>query len=177
MKPILQSCCWAAAALLAFSCDLSAATSERLLSITLTGVDQFVDQTTGDDVAIPFRITNRDILARITDATGTNVDNALLVVIDSLDDTNILTQIVARTAFFQVDVTDFFPIDQGESVRTVKYAGNNFRGATYFAIDHFQFSAVVSSPGDTNGIDFICKDSPPKCNASWPSISGAFERS
>ena len=153
MNSITKISFFVAAALCVTAFKIQAATSERLLTIALSGFDQFVDQNTGDDIAVPFRLTTRDVLERITDATGTNVDSAVLIVIDSLDNTNALTQIVARTATFQLDVTDFFPISQGEFVRTVKFAGNNFRGATYYAIDQFQFSAVTSTPGDTNGID------------------------
>lgn len=135
--------------------EVQAATSERLLTIALKGFDQFVDQRTGDDVAIPFRLTTKDILFQITDATGTNVDGAVLIAIDSLDDPNIPTRIVARTRFLQLDVSDFFSITQGEFVRTVKFSGNIFRGATYYAIDQFQFTSVFSTPGDTNGIDLL----------------------
>ena len=108
MKTITKLSFCVAVALCVTTLKIQAATSERLLTIALSGFDQFVDQNTGDDVAVPFRLTTKDILARITDATGTNVDGAVLVVIDSLDDTNAMSQIVARTATFQLDVTDFF---------------------------------------------------------------------
>lgn len=133
---------------------IHAATSERLLTITLTGFDQFVSETTGDDVALPFRATTKDFLFQITDATGINVDGGVLVVIDSLSETNVLTKIVARTAAGDLDVTDFFPISQGQPVQTAKFVGNDLRSATFYAIDQFQFNSVTEAPGDTNGIDF-----------------------
>ena len=155
MKTIINFSLGTFIALAVLVSDVQAATSERLLTIALKGFDQFVDQRTGDDVAIPFRLTTKDLLFQITDATGTNVDGAVLIAIDSLDDPNAVTRIVARTSDFQLDVSDFFSITQGESVRTVKFSGNIFRGATYYAIDQFQFSAVFSTPGDTNGIDLL----------------------
>ncbi len=155
MKTISKLSVCVAVALCATAFEVRAATSERLVTITLTGFDQYVDQTTGDDVARPFRITTKDFLYQITDATGINVDGGVLIAIDSLDNPDALTRIVARTKMREVDVTDFFPISQGESVRTVKYVGNDLRSATFYAIDQFQFSSVTSTPGDTNGIDLI----------------------
>lgn len=155
MKTTIKTLLCAFAGLAFLQSESKAATSERLLTISLKGYDQYVNQRTGDDVALPFRLTTKDIIFQITDATGTNVDGAVLIAIDSLDDPNAMTKIVARTRFFELDVTDFFAITQGESVRTVRYSGNTFRGATYYAIDQFQFSAVVSSPGNTNGIDLV----------------------
>lgn len=156
MKTIsrLSVCVVTALCLTAFTIH-AAPRSERLLTLTLTGFDQFVNQTTGNDVAVPFRATTKDFLFQITDATGTNVDGGVLVVIDSLDETNGLTKIVARTKVIEVDVTDFFPISQGDFVQTTKFVGNELRSATFYAIDQFQFSSVTEAPGDTNGIDLI----------------------
>lgn len=155
MKTIINFSLGTFMALAVLVSEVQAATSERLLTIALKGFDQFVDQRTGDDVAIPFRLTTRDLLFQITDATGTNVDGGLLIAIDSLDDPDAPTRIVARTRDVQLDVSDFFTITQGEFVRTVKFSRNIFRGATYYAIDQFQFSAVFSTHGDTNGIDLL----------------------
>lgn len=177
MKTISKLFLCVAVALFLTAFKIQAATSERLLTITLTGFDQFIDQTTGDDVAVPFRATTKDFLFQITDATGTNVDGGVLVVIDSIDDPDALTQIVARTETVEIDVTDFFPITQGESVQTTKFVGDVLRSTTFYAIDHFQFNSVTSIPGETNGIDLTLQGFTKETQRVVPKTIGGVPRS
>jgi hypothetical protein len=152
MKTIIKLglCVAIAASLSTFKA--AAATSERLLTFTLSGFYQ----TNGlsGEVAAPFRATTKDIVAELAATLGTNLTNGALLVIDSLDDTNVLTKIVARsktkTETNEVDVTEFFQFDQGEAVATTKYVTNVLKSATFYAIDHFQFSTLGT---DTNGFE------------------------
>ncbi|MEO6183804.1 MAG: hypothetical protein ABIP71_12030 [Verrucomicrobiota bacterium] len=126
-----------------------AAQSERLLTISLSGF--FQDQDVfGNDKAFPFRATTKDFLEEISIATGgLDFTNGLLVVIESLTDTNLPSQIVARKGINQVDVTDLFTVENGEDVHTSKYVANSFRSATFYAIDQFKFETMSV---DTNGV-------------------------
>ncbi len=129
-----------------------AAVSERLLTLTLSGLLQEFDNF-GDEIAIPFRVTTRDILEEISIHSGQNVRNGVLVVVDSIDDANATRQIVARRSFNdlggELNVTDLFLIDQGADVRTARYSGNALRSATFYAIDLIQFSTLFESDGIT----------------------------
>ncbi len=133
--------------------ETHAVTTERLLTFTLSGFFQSRD-TFGNELAAPFRSTTKDIVSEIAATVGTNLTNGVLIVVDSIDDTNILTKIIARskttTRTNEVDATQFFQFDQGEGVASTKYVTNVLKSATFYAIDHFQFSTLVT---DTNGYE------------------------
>ena len=156
---------------------LSAATSERLLTFTLSGYFQDFNPRTGDDVAVPFRITTRDILEEISLSTGTNVMGGVLVVVDSLDDTNALTQIYARPSLNQIvgeiNVTDLFDIQQSGDVRSTRFSRNVFKSATFYAIDSFLFSTIV----DDVGLELLFQGLSRETQAASTRTIGGFRRS
>jgi len=144
---ITKACCCITFALLLSTFGTEAATSERSLSLALSGF--FQDETAlGDEVTVPFRVTTRDILEEISIATGTNVTDGVLLVIESLDEEGGAARIVARSQTAEVDATDFFELNQGSDVRTTKFSGNTFKSATFSAVDQFVFSTL-----SVNGIE------------------------
>ena len=135
--------CFAIASSVA-SFKLDAAQTERLITFSLTGFRQDEDAF-GNPKAVPFRVATRDILEEIQLATGVPVTNGVLVMVESLDDTNAPIQVVARKGTDQFDVTDLFTFIYGESVTT----DLGTRG-TFYAIDQIGFSSLNV---DTNGYE------------------------
>ena len=130
------------------SMQVEAAQSERLLNIALSGFFQDQDLL-GNDKAVPFRATTKDFLEEISIATGGDYTNGLLVVVNSIPETNAPAQIFARKGSNQVDVSDLFNIINGDEVHTSRYVTNSFRSATFYAIDQFKFETMKL---DTNGV-------------------------
>src|SRR3954451_3261154 len=94
--------------------SIHAEQSERTLTFALSGFLQG-DDSQGNDKAVPFRYTTKDVLIEIGFFEGgLDLTNGTLLLIDSLTDTNIPTKIVARKGATEVDVTDLFEISQGE---------------------------------------------------------------
>lgn len=126
-----------------------AAQSERLITIMLGGFFQDQDLL-GNDKASPFRATTKDFLEEISVAKGgLDFTNGVLLIIESITDTNLPSQIVARKGSNQVDVTDFFKVRNGADVHTSKYVTNSFKSAIFYAIDQFEFETQSADP---NGV-------------------------
>lgn len=147
MKMITKWVCCIAIVLFISTFETQAASAERRLTIALSGYYQDVNPL-GDAVAVPFRITNVDILDEISLATRTNVTGGVLLVINSLDGDDSPSRIVACTPSVELDVTEFFQLDQGSDVRTTKTVANVLKSATIYAIDQFSFSTI-----DDNGFE------------------------
>lgn len=132
----------------AFSAIISsaeAAQTERSITFALSGFSQ---GTNGN--AVPFRVTTKDVLLEISETTGQNFINGVLLLIAPLpQSTNVL--IVARkvTAGItnQLDVTDFFSIEYGEELTSSRTVKGLVKSKTHYAVDQFQFSTL----GDSNG--------------------------
>ena len=141
---ITKLICCIAIALFLSTFRTQAASAERKLTLTLSGF--FQDESGfGDEVAVPFRITTKDVLEEISLATGSNVTDGVLLVIESIGEENSSTRIVARTSTVELDVTEFFKIDQGNDVRTTKYSGDALKSATFYAVDQFLFSTLSAN--------------------------------
>ncbi|MEO5801959.1 MAG: hypothetical protein ABIR24_00395 [Verrucomicrobiota bacterium] len=143
MKKFSKWCLCLAVALSGASIQLQAAQTERLLTFALTGFRQDEDAL-GNPKAIPFRASTRDVLEEIELATGASVTNGILLMVESLDDTNAPIQIVARKGTSDFIVTDLFTFTYGEAVST----DLGTRG-TFYAIDQIEFSTLNV---DTNGL-------------------------
>jgi hypothetical protein len=122
-----------------------AQSSERAITVAFTGYLQSLS-TTGSDLAMPFRVATKDLLDEIGFATGTNLINGkLFLVQDSINDTNASLRVIARDASNTVEVTDFFEIEPGTNfVDTVTTS------TTIYAIDAFHF---FTTNVDVQGID------------------------
>ena len=147
MKMITKWVCCIAVVLFISTFETQAASAERRLTIALSGYYQD-ENPLGDAVAVPFRITNADVLDEISIATRTNVTGGVLLVVNSLDIEDSPSRIVVRTPSFELDVTEFFQLDQGSDVRATKSVGNVLKSATIYAIDQFSFSTI-----DDNGFE------------------------
>jgi hypothetical protein len=131
------------------SFNVEAAQTERAINFALTGFVQ-TNNLVGPVVS-PFRVTTRDILVEIGLTTGQDFTFGSLLLVESVDDTNIPPKVVARKLTNQLDVSEFFPFmatesfpfQYGEAVATETAT----RG-TFYGIDHFEFSTLAA---DTNG--------------------------
>lgn len=123
--------------------------SERSLTLKLSGYFQGED-TSGNDKAVPFRFTTKEVLNELSFFTGVDLRGGMLLIIDSITDTNVASQIVVRKGTDQVDVTDLFDIDQGGAVYSSKLVADVLKSATLYSIDFFQFQTLNT---DTNGLD------------------------
>ena len=133
----------------AVATKVRAAQSEQTITFALSGFIQGQDSR-GNDKALPFRYTTKDVLTEIgAFEGGIDLSNGKLVLINSIDDTNIASRIVVRKGTSEVDVTDLFVIDQGEEVHTSRYVNDVFRNATIYSVDSVQFQTLDS---DTNGL-------------------------
>lgn len=149
MKNISQWLLCAALVAGATATQVRAAQSEQTITFALSGFIQGKDSHENDK-ALPFRYTTKDVLTEIGFFEGgIDLTNGKLVLINSIDDTNVASRIVARKGSTEVDVTDLFVIDQGEEVHTSKYVNDVFRNATIYSVDSVQFQTLDS---DTNGL-------------------------
>lgn len=127
---------------------IKAAQSERTITFALSGFLQG-DDGFGNDKALPFRYTTKDVLLEIGFFKGMDFTNGTLLLIDSLTDTNAGSKIVARKGFNEVEVTDLFQINQGEEVHSSRYIADVFKSATIYSIDFLEFQTLNT---DTNGL-------------------------
>lgn len=132
----------------ALATQTRAAQSERTISFALSGFLQGVDSF-GNDKALPFRYTTKDVLLEIGFVEGKDFTNGTLLLIDSLTDTNIPSRIVARKGATESDVSDLFQINQGEGIQSSRFFGNVFKNATIYSIDFLEFQTLNF---DTNGL-------------------------
>lgn len=129
--------------------EVRAAQSEQTITFAVKGFIQGQDSR-GNDKAIPFRFTTKDVLLEISAFEGgIDLTNGKLVLINSIDDTNAASRIVARKGTTEVDVTDLFVIDQGDEVHTSKYVNDVFKNATIYSVDSVEFQTLDL---DTNGL-------------------------
>ncbi len=144
MKTKLNLCLISALCLSALT--LQAARSERVLTIAFSGFYQGTNRF-GDDLAIPFRSTTKDFLDEISFTTGQNFKGGALLMVESLDDTNAPTQIVARKGTNELEVSEFFQFTKNDNF---VFTETFFRGATssqtFYAIDNFFFSTLAADP-------------------------------
>jgi hypothetical protein len=149
MKEISKWLLCAAMVAGAVATKVRAAQSEQTITFALSGFIQGKDSRENDK-ALPFRYTTKDVLTEIGFFEGgIDLTNGKLVLINSIDDTNVASRIVARKGTTEVDVTDLFVIDQGEEVHTSRYVSDVFRNATIYSVDSVQFQTLDL---DTNGL-------------------------
>jgi hypothetical protein len=146
MKTITKWLLCVAVVLSAAALKLQAAQTERLVTFALTGYVQ-TNNSIGDPLALAFRATTKEVLEEISLTTGQDFNNGVLLLIESLDDTNAAAQFVARKVIARVtnelDVTELFPFSFGDEVATLRYSGDTLKNATFYAIDDFAFDTLA----------------------------------
>lgn len=132
-----------------FIARIEAAQSERTISFALSGFLQGQDLQ-GNDKAIPFRYTTKDVLLEIGFFEGgLDFTNGSLLLIDSLTETNVPSRIIARKGTNEVDVSGLFQINQGEGIQSSRFVTNTLKSATIYSIDFLEFQTLSF---DTNGL-------------------------
>ena len=132
------------------------AQTERSITFALSGFFEdintdFIPSVTN---AVPFRATTKDILNEISDTTGQDFSNGVLLLIESLpQDTNSTSKVVARKKIAigvtnELNVSEFFIVDFGEEVKSLRSSGGFLRSKTLYANDQFQFSTLGNPNGD-----------------------------
>jgi hypothetical protein len=121
-----------------------------MISFALSGFLQDFDLN-DNPKAVPARLTTKGVLEEISYATGQDFTNGVLLLIESLDDINAPSQIVARKVTDgvtnQLDVSDFFDVTFGEAVTSERVSGATLTGATFYAIDHFLLNTLAFTNG------------------------------